>query len=144
MEGQDALLQLSILEDAGADPGRVVIGHLDCLDDVSVHSEIARRGAFVGFDRIGICRYQSDERRIDMLIALLDAGYQDRILLSSDVAHVSRLRSSGSDGYSYVLRSFRARFAKAPVPASVWESLLTENPRQLLAFDASSAPNSWR
>jgi phosphotriesterase-related protein len=54
--GKSALEQLDILEDAGVNPNRVVIGHLGNLVDtnVYVHKTICRRGAYVGFDRQGI------------------------------------------------------------------------------------------
>ena len=53
--GKAAIEQLDILEDAGVNPNRVVIGHLGNLVDpnVYVHKTICRRGAFVGFDRQG-------------------------------------------------------------------------------------------
>src|SRR5215510_10392541 len=54
--GKSALEQLDILEDAGVNPNRVVIGHLGNLVDqnVYVHKTICRRGAFIGFDRQGV------------------------------------------------------------------------------------------
>ena len=44
-----------LCEAVGVKPQHVVIGHLDGLNDpgVRVHREIAGRGAFVGFDRVG-------------------------------------------------------------------------------------------
>src|SRR5947199_6977331 len=70
--GKSALEQLDILEDAGVKPDRVVIGHLGNLVDanVYVHKAICRRGAFVGFDSLGL----NDTQQIPMFVALTDAG----------------------------------------------------------------------
>lgn len=48
------LLQLDVLESAGVSPDRIVIGHLGSLDEPSAFMaiQIAKRGAFVGFDRL--------------------------------------------------------------------------------------------
>ena len=52
--GSEALTQLDILEGLGIDPAHFVIGHLGSLSDpkVEVHTAVAARGAFVGFDRL--------------------------------------------------------------------------------------------
>src|SRR5262249_57053217 len=49
-----ALRQLDVFESVGVHPGRVAIGHTCCLDDpkADVIKQIAKRGAFVGFDRV--------------------------------------------------------------------------------------------
>ena len=53
--GKAAIEQLDLLEDAGAKPEHVVIGHLGNLVDknVYVHKQICKRGAYIGFDRQG-------------------------------------------------------------------------------------------
>jgi predicted metal-dependent phosphotriesterase family hydrolase len=48
------LLQLDVLESVGVKRQHVVIGHMDSPDDptAEVIKQIAKRGAFVGFDRL--------------------------------------------------------------------------------------------
>jgi predicted metal-dependent phosphotriesterase family hydrolase len=82
-----AVRQLDALEAGGANPKSIALGHVCCLFDpmVDIHKKVARRGAFIAFDRV--TRQQqwvSDEKRIVMLKALLDAGLEQNILLSSD------------------------------------------------------------
>jgi predicted metal-dependent phosphotriesterase family hydrolase len=84
-----ALRQLDALEAGGANPRSVAIGHVCCLFDpmVDVAKRIAQRGAFVAFDRVTRqVQWVSDEQRIVMLKALLDAGLEKSILLSSDTS----------------------------------------------------------
>ena len=51
-----ALKQLDVLEAAGADVKHVAIGHVCCLDDRRrrLPKQLAKRGVFVGFDRVTI------------------------------------------------------------------------------------------
>src|SRR5579864_2558768 len=79
------LHQLDVLESAGVKPERIAIGHTCCLDDPSAEiiKAIAKRGAYVGFDRVTGGRVP-DEGKIKMLMAFLEAGYVNRLLLSSD------------------------------------------------------------
>src|SRR5678815_758792 len=81
--GKSALEQLDILEDAGVKPDRVVIGHLGNLVDANVYvpKAICRRGAFVGFDRQG---GGGDANVVPLVMALLEAGFADHVLISGD------------------------------------------------------------
>jgi phosphotriesterase-related protein len=83
--GKAAIEQLDILEDAGVDPRRVAIGHLGNLPDpdLYVQKTICRRGAYVGFDRLG---GNGDARQVPMVMGLIEAGFADNILLSSDAS----------------------------------------------------------
>src|SRR5262249_38628989 len=84
-----ALEQLEILESAGANPRNLCIGHLsDITDDpkAETHREIARRGAFLGFDTVGHQLGQGDAKKVALILQVLEAGYEDHVLLSSDFA----------------------------------------------------------
>ena len=83
--GKAALEQLDLLEDAGVNPDRIVIGHLGNLVDpnVQVHKAICRRGAFVGFDRQG---GPGDAQQVPMVMALLEAGFADNLMFSADIS----------------------------------------------------------
>ena len=64
-----ALKQLDVLEAAGADVKHVAIGHVCCLDDpkAEIAQQLAKRGVFVGFDRVGINAIIPDEKRVAMI-----------------------------------------------------------------------------
>ena len=76
-------------------PDRVVIGHLGNLVDptVYVHKTICRRGAYVAFDRQG---GNGDRSKCPLVMALLEAGFADRLMFSSDA----------SRGYGKALTAF--------------------------------------
>src|SRR5580704_9780303 len=121
--GKSALEQLDILEDAGVKPDRVVIGHLGNLVDESVyvHKAICRRGAFVGFDRLG---GNNDAQQVPMVMALIEAGFADHLMFSADA----------SSGYAKTLTVFLPKLKAAGISDEVLHRILVDNPRRFLAF----------
>ena len=122
------LRQLDLFEAVGVNPAHVAIGHVCCLDDpkAAVAIALAKRGAYVAFDRV--TRQQqwvSDEHRLHMIMAFLEAGHIDRLLLSSDyigrvntgVGEISvssrpAARADGGPGYARPLGPVRAADAE--------------------------------
>jgi phosphotriesterase-related protein len=130
-----ALKQLDVLESAGADPRHVAIGHVCCLDDpnVATAKALAKRGVFVGFDRVTINAIIPDEKRVAMILAFLDAGHADRLLLSSDFSSGRALKKNGGPGIAQTVTAFGPMLVKAGVSESVLRRILNDNPRRLLA-----------
>ncbi len=132
--GKAALEQLDILEDAGVAPNRIAIGHLGNLVDpnVQVHKAICRRGAFVGFDRQG---QQQDVQQVPLVMALLDAGFADNLLFSSDLATANALKRYDSRlGYAKTLTVFVPKLREAGANEEVLRQIMVDNPRRFLAF----------
>jgi phosphotriesterase-related protein len=128
------LTQLDALESAGAKPDRIAIGHTCCLDDPKseIIKGIAKRGAYVGFDRVagGLV---PDEKKVTMLLAFLEAGYADRLLLSSDYNFTAK--SAARPGYATTLTMFLPKLRAAGVPESTLHGIMFDNPRRFLAFE---------
>jgi phosphotriesterase-related protein len=131
--GKDALLQLDVLESVGVRPERVAIGHLGGLTDskAELQKAICKRGAFVGFDRQG---GPADGNQIPAVMALLDAGYADKLLFSSDFSFASALKHNGGAGYAMSVTVFGPKLRKAGVAQSTLHGILVDNPRRFLAF----------
>jgi phosphotriesterase-related protein len=132
--GKGALEQLDVLESAGVNPGRVAIGHVGALNDVAaeVPKAISKRGAFVGFDRQGGA---GDGAQVKMVMALLEAGYAENLLFSSDFATGgSQLKQNGGPGYAKTVIVFVPKLREAGVDEKVLHGILVDNPRRLLAF----------
>src|SRR3954469_21645453 len=121
--GKSALEQLDILEDAGVNPDRVVIGHLGNLVDANVyiHKIVCRRGAYVGFDRQG---GGGDANVVPMVMALLEAGYADHLMFSADTMR----------GYGKTLTVFLPKLRAAGVSDDVLHKIMVDNSRRWLAF----------
>jgi phosphotriesterase-related protein len=131
--GKSALQQLDLLEDVGVDPKRVVIGHLGNLTDpnVEVHRAVCRRGAFVGFDRQGGA---GDAQQVPLVIKLLDAGYADNLMFSSDIANAGQTKKNGGGGYAKTLTVFVPKLKDAGADEAVLRQIMHDNPRRFLAF----------
>jgi phosphotriesterase-related protein len=131
--GKGAIQQLDLFESMGVNPRRVVIGHMGGLVDpqVEVHKAICKRGAYVGFDRQGGA---GDARQIPMVLALLEAGYADSLLFSSDFSSAAGLKRSGRAGYAQTLTVFAPKLREAGVDETTLHRILVDNPRRFLAF----------
>jgi phosphotriesterase-related protein len=145
-----ALRQLDQFEAVGVNPESVALGHLCCHDDpkVEIAKQVAKRGAFVAFDRV--TRQQqwvSDEHRLTMIRAFLDAGHIDKLLLSSD--YIGRVNTAageisrypgplhardGGPGYARPLVLFVPLMRKAGIKDKAIRQITQDNPRRFLAF----------
>src|SRR5699024_9508190 len=82
--GGGGLEQLEIYERNGVDLSSVLISHVCSADETLDYAvEIAKRGAYVGLDRIGHSMHE-DVHWITIIKHLVSAGYQEHILLSQD------------------------------------------------------------
>jgi phosphotriesterase-related protein len=133
--GKLAMEQLDLLEEGGADPTKVLMGHMDCNLDLNAHLAVAERGAFVGLDRVGSPRFPWDDKRVELVMALSERGHAGRVILSQDLSRQSRLLRNGGSGYGYLLREFVPRLRAAGADDNLLHLLLVENPRHLLAFE---------
>jgi len=131
-----ALRQLDVLESAGASPQRIAIGHVCCLDDpkAEIAKQVARRGAFVGFDRVTIQQILPDSKRVAMILTLLEAGYGDNLLLSSDFSSGRALKKNGGPGLAQTVTVFGKMLLDAGVSKDTLHGILVDNPRRFLAF----------
>lgn len=131
-----ALRQLDVLESVGARPQRLAIGHMCCLDDpkAEIALALARRGVFVGFDRVTLEAFLPDADRVVMAMKLIEAGYADQLLLSSDFSNEKALRMNGGPGLAQTATVFGPMLLKAGVPEAMLRRILVDNPRRFLAF----------
>ncbi len=145
-----ALEQAEMLIEAGADPGRVVIGHIGWgsgPEDLELHLALAERGFFLGLDMVGLpARSTADYAR--MALDLIAAGHADRILLSHDnCAHARGLLDVyGPDwltgDFTAVHAQLLPRLRAEGVPAETLRTILIENPRRLLTVDPDRHPRA--
>src|SRR5215472_11122629 len=132
--GKGGLEQLDLLESAGVKPSRVAIGHVGGLNDAAaeVPKAIAKRGAFAGFDRQG---GSGDGTQVKMVMAMLEAGYAENLLFSSDFTlGGSQLKRNGGPGYAKTITVFVPKLREAGVDEKTLHGILIDNPRRLLAF----------
>jgi phosphotriesterase-related protein len=141
--GRGGSAQLDLLESAGADPSRIVIGHCDTYggadegSDLEYYLSILGRGAYVQFDLIGWNSewpgIATDALRARRVATLVRMGHAGRLLVASDTCRLSQLHVRGGRGYDHVLTSFVPRLRAEGVSDDDIRTILVENPRRALA-----------
>jgi phosphotriesterase-related protein len=130
--------QMTIFEEEGVDPGRVVIGHADSYPILDHYLSLIARGASIEFDFLGMSFSPMEEygegRVVELLLELLHRGHVDRVLLSQDVCHNSQLRHYRGNGYTYLQTTFLPRLREAGVSEAEIEQLTVHNPRRILTI----------
>jgi predicted metal-dependent phosphotriesterase family hydrolase len=138
--GRAGHAQLRLLEQAGADPARVCIGHCDAEwhdnpeEDLDYYLPILEQGAFCAFDMIGWTDLAPDEIRADRIAALIKRGYEQQVLLSTDTCRRSQLHANGGRGYDYLWTSFLPRLQDRGLTDMQIQSMLVTGPRRLLTL----------
>ncbi|CAM3820560.1 phosphotriesterase [Alicyclobacillus pomorum] len=90
-EGTMGPEQAELLVAEGAEPSRILIGHMDGNTDVGYHIRVLQTGCSVGFDRLGIQGFVGmpmESEKLTVLLGLIAAGYEEQILLSHDTVNI--------------------------------------------------------
>ncbi len=126
--------QLDILLKEGVNPTRVIIGHADTYLDGDYHIELLDSGVFLQFDTFGRNHMNPHEARMEALLTLIDRGYRDQMLISSDRCFRSDLKSFGGLGYDYVVGPLSEEFLVRGLTAYDIDALLRINPLRALSW----------
>ena len=141
--GKAAMQQLDIFEAEGVDLNHLVIGHMCCYFDPNpwrqVHLAIARRGAYVGFDRVGGEQAAADKPRVEMVMAFLEGGHESRALLASDFSFRTSSKRGGGGGVARAVTKFVPMLRQRGAKDDVLQRILMDNPRRFLAFVPKNA-----
>lgn len=135
--GADALAELQLAIDESLRPERIVMGGMDRLDAVARGwpQAVARAGACVAIDHIGSADpdYLDDNARVALVVDLIDAGFADRILLSSSATGVAFGVPGNDLPYSDLLTKFVPMLFEAGVSQEQVNQILTTNAAKLLS-----------
>jgi len=132
--GTMGMEMLDILADEGVDLEAVVVGHCDRNPDPFYHAALANRGATVQFDGVGKIKYHPDSVRISCIKALLDAGHEDRLMISGDMGRCSYLTGyGGGPGFGYIAGKFIPRMRAEGINETAIEKIFTRSPVRWLA-----------
>lgn len=137
--GSDAGGDLDVALSEKLPAERVVVGGLDRRDafDGGAPFEIARRGAFVALDHVGLNdddSHVTDRERAAAVLDLVHAGLGDRILLSSNAIGVAKGQQGYELPYGYVCSTFVPLARSMGLGEQDAQRILADNPRALLAL----------
>ena len=137
-----ALEQLDLYQSNGVNVANLCIGHLSAIKlEDDPHGEklkvVAKRGAFIGFDTVGHEMTQShipEAQKVKMFLMILEAGYENHLLLSGDFAQANNIKANWGNGWSSVVVQFVPKLRYAGVKDETLHKILVDNPRRFLAF----------
>ena len=146
-EGTMAPEQAELLIANGANPERVMIGHMDGNTDIAYHLATLAHGVNIAFDRFGvqgIVGMPMDSMRLACLLGLLGLGHGEKIMLSHDTVNVWLGRPPilpdvvaellGGWHITHLFDDILPTLKKAGVTDEQLDTTFVENPRRI--FDS--------
>ncbi|WP_460774525.1 phosphotriesterase family protein [Microbacterium sp. GXF7504] len=131
----DPVTALEIALAEGLPAGRIIVAGLDRTDAAAALRGVLDRGAFVAIDHVGTeggAGLLDDDARADLVVDLIDAGYCDRILLSSSSTGAAFGHAPANGPLTAVLTDFAPRLRARGVSEQDLERILVHNPRIVL------------
>lgn len=139
---------LDVLQEEGADPGKVIIGHGFIKSTMEQLKAICERGANLQIDHIGIPWMHESADELDEIMAnqiceLTALGYLDRLVFSYDrfflhgrgpVTKEEPDQFNTKVPFGYLFDSFEPRLERKGFGKEELRRVLVDNPRRLLAF----------
>jgi phosphotriesterase-related protein len=132
-----------------------LIGHCCGNADPEYHQRVVDGGSYIGFDRIGLLRFQPDEVRADNLVRLVRNGHRAQIMMSQDrhcgwlgkfarqmsaeeLARIDALKAEGNwpPPYTYLFTDFVPMLRARGLTEHEIHSILDDNPRRFFAGEA--------
>ncbi len=151
-DGQAGPEQQLAFSEGGVAAHRCLIGHCCGNADPAYHRRIVDGGSYIGFDRIGLLRFQPDETRADNLVRLVNDGHQAQIMMSQDrfcgwlgklarqvsAEEQARIDAERAEGrwpppYTYLFTDFIPMLRARGLSTAQIDSMLEENPRRFFA-----------
>lgn len=132
----DILEMIEFFASAGIAPQRLIICHMDRTRyDMGYHREVLSSGANLCYDSINRLKYLSHEKEIALITAMIEAGFEKKLLLSLDTTN-QRLRAYGADmGLDYILKDFITMLREHGVPKSAIVSMTISNAQNALRLE---------
>jgi phosphotriesterase-related protein len=151
-DGQAGPEQQQAFAKGGVAAHRCLIGHCCGNADPAYHQRVVDGGSYIGFDRIGLLRFQPDEIRADNLVRLVEGGHQAQVIMSQDrhcgwlgkfarqigpeeQARIDALTEQGKwpPPYTYLFTDFVPMLKSRGLSDRQIDSVLEDNPRRFFA-----------
>ena len=133
--------QAEFLLKEGADPKKVMIGHVSNSKDIEYHKAILAKGVYIAFDRIGLDIITPFAINVKNVAELCKLGYSDKIMLSHDTVNVWLGRQTvlpeklahALDNWriDHISRDFLPALKAQGVTDEQIKTMMVDNPRKL-------------
>jgi phosphotriesterase-related protein len=143
---ETAPMQLvELVQKQGGDVRRTVMCHIErTIADERQLYDLAATGVWLEYDLFGMENsyypynpdfdMPNDGGRMKQILALVERGHQDQILMSHDIAYKSSLTKYGGYGYHHLLVNVVPRLRRKGVDDAGIRRLLVENPARAFVF----------
>ena len=129
----------------GGNLRRTIMCHIcRTIADIRAVIELAQTGIWLEYDLFGLENsyypynpsfdMPNDGGRMAQILALIEAGHQDQLLLSHDIAYKTSLVKYGGYGYHHLLVNVVPRLRAKGVDDGGLRRLLVENPTRAFTF----------
>ena len=133
--GHQPMEYFEFLMKQGIPAEQMIFCHLDrACQDLSVHKELARAGAYLEYDTIARFKYHSDEEELKIFDALIQDGQEDRLLFSLDTTRKRLSAYGGATGLTYILETFLAKMRSAGISQETIDKISRKNPAAALCW----------
>ncbi len=135
-QGSNALEVADFYSKAGVPADRLWLAHLDRAEgDIGIHKELLARGCYLEYDTIAREKYHSDEKERELILALIEAGYEKQLLLGLDTTRARLTSYGGETGLDYILKTFLPYLLAGGVAQAQIQRLMVQNPAAALAIE---------
>jgi len=131
----DVLSLIRYFEKHGVKAQKLILCHLDRAKyDFSYHKEVASTGAYLEYDTINRLKYHSNEKEIELISHMIDAGYENQLLLGMDTTN-QRLKAYGADfGMDFILADFADQMLKSGISKQALNKIMKTNAAKALEY----------
>lgn len=138
------IVATQIVEEAGGDLSRTIVGHLDrTVFDIETMLELAKTGCVLEFDLFGwqesfyplaSIDLPNDAIRVNYLVALAQAGYLNSLLISHDIDVKVRFRQFGGEGWEHIPSRIVPVMRRKGFSQDEVDQITVRNPARMLSI----------
>jgi phosphotriesterase-related protein len=128
----------------GGDPTRTIISHIDrTIFDADRMLRLADSGVTLEFDLFGResayyahsdIDMPNDATRLQHIRTLIAHGHLERVVISHDICHRTRLTAFGGHGYGHIFQNVVPMMRRRGFTENEIDAILVANPARLLTF----------
>lgn len=137
VNGVAALEELDILEQEGVSLNKFIFVHAAGEGNQDFHFRVAERGAWVEYDSVN---KGSSAQNLNLIKAMLEKGYEDKILISHDSGwyNVGQPKGGNINGFTYIPKDFVPLMKQSSIDQNIIDKLLITNPAVALGIQKKS------
>ena len=137
--GRGAMTQVDVFDRLDVPLDRVVVSHTDKVPDLAYHRDLLDTGVYLEYDQA----VRQVDRAVDgtgrIVAAMVEEGYVDQLMLSTDGARRSLWSSLGGEpGLAWLATGFVEILQSLGVGQAAINKMFVENPARFLPFAEGS------